>query len=62
MKLPKPLLVTFDAFGTLYSPKNGAMHQYAAYLLKYHGVELDESAADRAFRKGKEIGDQAEHG
>lgn len=50
MKLPRlvrPRLITFDAFGTLYTPKGSAAQQYSEIVARY-GVNVStEEAADR---------------
>jgi hypothetical protein len=45
------LLVTFDAWKTLFTPREAVATQYVR-LAREHGVDVQESAIDPGFKRG----------
>lgn len=49
----KRLLVTFDAFGTLFAPRLPVVQQYSL-VARDHGVEVHASDLKDAFKQGRD--------
>lgn len=49
MRFPRPRLVTFDAFGTIYTPKGSVAHQYSSYVLNNHNIRVDPEQISSQF-------------
>jgi hypothetical protein len=51
--LQRNLLITFDAFGTLFTPKQSIAKQYGDVARRYGIYNLDEADIETSFRVGK---------
>lgn len=48
-RFPRPRLITFDAYGTLLTPKGSVSHQYVKYMSR-HGIAAEPSQIETNFK------------